>query len=450
MKRDLATFLSEIRKGTVPSVLLLHGDDFRVQSATRAIVDQLVPSGSRAFNLESFNGQSTPWDGIEMALMTPPLFPGTKVILIENAPYFVSREHKGDLAEKSLQLWSEGKKEEAARILAQLLSLEGWTQAQWDSFQGSFSATQFADLFGEDSREAREDGDEILAFCRSRGIGLGQQPKGEEERLTEILEQGLPSWATLLITASHVDRRTRLYKKFEEKADIIELHLERDRSGRIGRDTVAEFVDQRLKEAGKKIEPQAREMILTRTGEELWVIHQELEKLLLYVGEDPWIKAQDIEEIFLDQRDGWIFDLTGAIAERDGARALSHLERLLSQGEHPLKLLGTIASEVRRLLAARQLIEGEMRHKWRKQMAYHQFQASVLEQATPLLTRSPYGDYMTFTKADNFTSAELLHFLNWIYQTDIRLKSTRHSPRMLMERLILEMCRGKRLHNASA
>ena len=440
MKRNPEAILTEIRSGKAPTLLLLHGDDFRVQTATKAILDQLVPPENRSFNLEPFNGQSAPWEQIEAALMTPPLFAGTKVVLIENAPYFLSGEHKGELREKSLQLWSEGKKDEAAKLLSQLLSLEGWTQERWENFQGSFSATQLADLFGEDSPEIRGYAEELLAFCRSRGMALSQHSKGEEQRLTEFLEQGLPSWATLLMTASHVDRRTRLYKRFEEKADVLDLSLERDRSGRISREAVAEFVDRSLRDTGKKIEGPAREMVLTRAGEELWAVHQELEKLLLYVGEDPWIRATDVEEIFLDHGEGWVFDLTAAIAERDAARALSHLERLLSQGEHPLKLLGTITSEVRRLLAARCLMEGEMRHRWQKQMTYPQFQASVLQQGGPLLTRNPYGDYMSFKKAENFTTGELLRYMEGIYQTDIRLKSTGHSPRLLMERLILEMC----------
>ena len=442
MKRELASVLSDIHKEKRPGVLLLHGHDFRVQAATKSILDLLVPPQSRALNLEPFNGQSTPWDEIEAALMTPPLFPGIKVIFIENAPYFLSREHKGELGEKILQLWSEGKKDEAARLLSQLLSLEGWTQERWEGFRESLSAPQLAELFGDDSRETREVIEELLAFCRSRGIAPSQNLKGEEQRLGALLEQGVPSWAVLLITAAHVDRRTRLYKRFEEKADILDLSLERDRSGRISRETVAEFVDQHLKESGKKIEPQAKEMILMRAGEQLWAIHQELEKLLLYIGEEPSIRAKDVEEIFLDHGEGWIFDLTAAIAERDAARALSHLERLVSQGEHPLKLLGTIASEVRRLLAARDLIEGEMRPRWHKQMTYPQFQASVLQQGAPLLTRNPYGDYMSFKRAENFSTNELLRYLEWIYQTDIRLKSTNHSPRMLMERLILELCRG--------
>ncbi len=76
-------------------------------------------------------------------------------------------------------------------------------------------------------------------------------------------------------------------------------------------------------------------------------------------------------------------------------------------------------------------------------MSYPQFQRSVLQQRAPLLGRNPYGDYMSFRKAENFTTQELPRTLEWIYKTDIQLKSTGSPPRMVMERLILEMCRGR-------
>ena len=443
MKRDLEAVLSEMRKGKGPSLLLLHGDDFQVHAASQAMLDLLVPPENRAFNLEQFDGRSTPWDQIEAALMTPPFFPGRKTVFVEDAPYFLSREHKGELGEKVLQLWDEGKNGEAARLFLDLLLLEGWTQERWDRLQGPLSATQVVELFGGDSKEVREELEGLIAFCRSRGMELSQRRGGEGHRLMEFMEQGLPPWGVLLITASHVDRRTRLYRRFEEKGAALDLSLKRERSGRISREILAQFLDRRLKEAGKRIEAQAREIILLRAGEELWAVHQELEKLLLYVGEEPWIRAKDVEEVFLDQGEAWVFDLTKSIVERDSIGALGHLARLLSQGDHPLKLLGTIASEARRLLAARHLIEGEMRQRWSREMTYPQFQMSVLQQGPPLITRSPYGDYMSFQKAENFTIQGLQRYMEWIYQADIRLKSTANPPRMVMERLILEMCRGE-------
>ena len=439
MKQELEAVLAEIRKGEEPSLLLLHGDDYQVHAASKALLDLLVPPERRAFNLEQFDGRVAPWDEIEAALMTPPFLPGTKTVLVENAPYFLSREHKGEVGARVLQLWGEGKKDEAAKLFLDLLIVEGWTQERWERSQDSTSGAELAELLGGDGRELKEEVEGLLLFCRNSGMELSQRRGGEGHRLMEFLEQGLPPWDVLLITAN-VDRRTRLYKRFEEKGSVLDLSIGREKSGRMSREALAEFLDQRLKEGGKKIEAQAQGMILARAGAELWAVYQELEKLLLYVGEEPWIKVNDVEEVFLDQGEAWVFDLTKAIVERDSIEALGRLVRLMSQENHPLQLLGVIAGEVRRLLAARQLIDGELRQKWARGMTYPQFQKSVLQGGPPLVTRTPFGDYMAFQKADNFTTAKLLRYLEEVYQADIRLKSTGHPPRMVMERLILEMC----------
>ena len=443
MKQELEAVLAEIRKGEEPSLLLLHGDDYQVHAASKALLDLLVPPERRAFNLEQFDGRVAPWDEIEAALMTPPFLPGTKTVLVENAPYFLSREHKGEVGARVLQLWGEGKKDEAAKLFLDLLIVEGWTQERWERSQDSTSGAELAELLGGDGRELKEEVEGLLLFCRNSGMELSQRRGGEGHRLMELLEQGLPPWDVLLITAN-VDRRTRLYKRFEQKGSVLDLSIGREKSGRMSREALAEFLDQRLKEGGKKIEAQAQGMILARAGAELWAVHQELEKLFLYVGEEPWIKVKDVEEVFSDQGEGWVFDLTKALAARDSVAALSHLLRLLSQGHHPLALLAPIASEVRRLMAARQLIEGELRERWKAGMSYPQFQKSMLHDGAAPLPGNPYFVYMSFKSADNFTLKELVRYLGLLYQTDVRLKSTGHPPRMVMERLILEMCRPLR------
>src|SRR3990172_9020065 len=140
MKRNLEAVLAEIRKGKGPWLLLLHGDDYQVHSAGKVILDLLVPPEKRDFNLERFDGRNVPWDEIESALMTPPFLPGTKAVFVDNAPYFLSREHKGELSARVLQLWGEGKKEEGARLFLDLLILEGWTKERWERLQEPSSA----------------------------------------------------------------------------------------------------------------------------------------------------------------------------------------------------------------------------------------------------------------------------------------------------------------------
>jgi DNA polymerase-3 subunit delta len=439
VKRDLAAVIADIKNGKGPQLLLVFGDDLQVQEACKTVVELLVPETHKSFNLERFDGRTVTWDLLEASLVTPPFFPGKKILWVENAPYFFSREQKGELGERVLQFWSEGKKDEASELFLDMLVVEGWTQEQWDQLD-SVSSDRLLGLLDIRGPDARNEADALLAYCKSQGINLSARKGAENQRLGEWLEQGFPEWDFILLTAVQVDRRTRLYKRLEEIGAVLYLGVERDRSGKLSRETLLEFITQRVHAAGKKLDPQARELILLRAGDDLRRITQELEKLLLYIADQPSVRAGDVAAIFTDHALDWIFDLTRSIADRDAIAALAHLGRLITQGEHPLKLLGTIAAEMRRLLLARQLLESELRGCWRRGMSYSQFQQTVLKQNVPMLTRNPYADYMFFQRADKFSISALHHYMAEICEADFRLKSSGGNPRLVMERLVLNMC----------
>ncbi len=452
MKRDFSAVVADIKNGKGPRLLMLFGDDLQVQQACKTVVDLLVPENQRGFNLERLDGRAATWDQIEASLMTPPFFPGKKVIWVESVPYFVTREQKGELGEKILRLWSDGLREEASKAFMDLLVIEGWTRERWEEL-GLAPSGPLLDLLGVDGPEARGDAEALFAYCKSRGLDFNARKAAGGHRLFELLDQGLPEWDFLLLTALQVDRRSRLYKRFDELGAALYVGPERDRYGKISRESLLEFINQRIKQAGKTLEPRAREMILARSGNNLRALDQELEKLFLYASERPTVNGQDVDAVFVDQGEGWIFDLTLAVGERDPAAALAHLTRLVAQGEHPLRLLATLAGEIRKLLAARQLIEGELRAVWKRGMSYPHFQQRVLPQGTPLLTRNAYADYMCFERADHFTVSELHSYMEAIFDTDLRLKSSGSDPRLVMERLLLGMClrsRGKRIGELKA
>ena len=449
MKRDFSTVIAEIKNGEGPRLLLLFGDELQVQEAGKAVIDLLVPEAERGFNLERIDGRTAAWDRIEASLLTPPLFPGKKVLWVESAPYFVSRDQKGELGEKVRQLWSEGLRDEAGKSLLDLLVVEGWTQERWDELEPG-ACGPLLELLDVDGAEARGEAEALLAYCKSRGMDLNARQTAGGHRLFELFENGLPEWDCLLLSALQVDRRSRLYKRFEEAGAAFYFGLERDRYGKATRDSLLDFINQRLQRAGKTLDAPAREMILARAGDELRALDQELEKLFLFAGAQSAIGVREVAAVFSDQGEGWIFDLTRAVGERAAAAALAHLTRLLAQGEHPLKLLATLAGEVRKLLAARQFIDGELRAVWRPGMSYQQFQQRVLKPGTPLLTRNPYADYMCFERAARFSAGELRSHMEEIFAADLRLKSSAGNPRLIMERLVLGMCLRSRAQASGA
>ncbi|NIO10469.1 MAG: hypothetical protein GTO40_21660, partial [Deltaproteobacteria bacterium] len=248
MKRSIEELVSEISNGNVPSLMVLHGDDLQVHEATQRILDLLVPPDQRSVGLERFDGRITAWDQIESALRTPSLFTDSKTVWIEHAPYFISRERKGDLVERVLQLWADEKKDEAARLFLDYLALEGWSQEQLEKAIPSVESPAGALLGGVKGNE-KELG-EVLGFARDRGMDLDQHKTGQGTDLAGFLEGGIPPWGRLLISTSHVDKRLRIYKRLEQEGVVLELGIERERSGRIKRETLTELVDRRVREAG--------------------------------------------------------------------------------------------------------------------------------------------------------------------------------------------------------
>jgi DNA polymerase III subunit delta len=437
---DSTNLISKIKNGAGARCVLLFGDDLRVQETAQNIVNWLVPEEQRAFNVERYDGRATSWDRLEASLMTPPFLPGTKVVWVENAPYFISREQKGELGARVLQLWSDGKQQEAGKLLIDLLVLEGWTQERWNSLQAD-AARAISELLDP---EAEEEVEKLLAFCRSQEIDFSRRRSAQSQGLEALLEQGLPPWSFLLMAADEVDKRMRLYKRLDGLGAVVYLGLERDRAGRVSHDNLLEFIDQRVREAGKTADAQVREMIAHRSPADLRSLSQELEKLFLYAGERSTLRAQDVESISTDHGEAWVFDLTRAIADRNPHAALAHLARLLASGEPPLKLLGALAGEARRLLAARQLLDGELRGRWRRGMSYAQFQQVLAHATAPQLTRSSYGDYMCLLRVERLSLSELRRYMGGIHDADLRLKSSGNSARAVLERLILGMCSGEK------
>jgi DNA polymerase III subunit delta len=439
VKRDLSTILKDLKDGNGPRLLLLFGDELQVQETAKQVVDLLVPADQRGFNFERFDGRTASWDQVEGSLMTPPFFPGKKVLWVENAPYFFSREQKGALGDKILDLWREGRRDDAVKWLVDLIIVEGWTQDRWDRLDAN-SPHLLAALFDVDRGTADVELGALLAYAKSRDCDLNKRKGAEDHRLGEFLDGNLPEWAFLLITAVQVDRRTKLFKRFEELGVTSFVGFERDRYGKVDRDSLLNFISHRLRQGSKNIDPGAREMLVARAGDDMRTLQQELDKLMLYAADRTAIQTDDVEAVVTDHGEGWIFDLTRAIGDRDALGAIGQLLRLMGQGEHPLKILGTLASEVRRLLIARQLLDGDLRPHWKRGISYQQFQQIASKQVAMALTRSPYADYMCFQRAERFVLAELVHHMEAIFEADLRLKSSGGQPRLIMEKLILGMC----------
>lgn len=188
--------------------------------------------------------------------------------------------------------------------------------------------------------------------------------------------------AVLVLVAAGVDRRRRTTARLLEAAT------------QVAGDTLASVADaegwvrRRVAAAGRSIDPAAARFVAARAGPDLPRLRGEVERLLLFVGDAPAVGLEDARMVAgpAAAHDDWA--VARAIERGQAAAALRELALIVESGAAPYMVLGQLAWVVR--------------------------------------TRMP-----------NHRVAGAVESL---YRTDLDLKSSAGDPRVLLERLVVELC----------
>jgi DNA polymerase-3 subunit delta len=229
----------------------------------------------------------------------------------------------------------------------------------------------------------------------------GNESGGQADVLEAYVKAPEPR-TTLVIVASDVDRTRRLYKTLQKSATVVECwglkSFAQDPKNvrgweleKIAREAAA-LVARTVKEAGYTIDPAAARFIAIRAGTDIVTLRGDLERLMLYVGERKAIDVKDVQEIVSGEtlQDQWA--LADAIVQKDARKALRQLGLAFESGSVPYMILGQLGYCVREKVAT----------------------------AEP--RRVPAA-------------------VEALFRTDLELKSSGGDPRVLLERLVVELCR---------
>jgi DNA polymerase-3 subunit delta len=442
----LAAVLAAAAAGRIKPAYLLIGEPFETRAAAEALLDALVPAAHRAFNLETYDGRTTPMATVIDSARMPGFFPGRKVIWLRESTAFLSGEKRPEMTKALLAAWGEGRETEAAEKLLTLVAMAGWSQAEFRETQWvNLSKARLREVFGEafDGESLRVLA-AVQAACLARDLSVGAY-RDDSTAMVELLDAGMPPHAVLVFTTATVDARKRLVKRLREVGTVVELTVSRERSGALSRDTVDAVVQHTVREFGKCLAADAQALISQRAGADLALLAGEMEKLCLYAGDQPTITVADVRAVFPDMAESWIFDFTAALAARQLARALPLLRGLAEQGEPALRVLALIAREVRMLLLARECLDGPLQGKWRGGMPFNAFQSRLLplvddDSKAAFGTVHPFALYRRFQDAERVDARVLREALVRLSELDIRLKSSRSDPFMLLEAFVIDWC----------
>jgi len=435
---------------TRESPILLYGDEFLVKEEVRKIAAETVDSGLRDTNFITLDGNNLNLGDLSSHLFTPSLFGGSRLILVEQTTVFMSRGDQRKLVEKAVQSWRGGERKAAFRAMGQILTLAGLSPEDLDA-QGDWVSHALGTQTSADEKETLS---AIADALVAEGVTI--RSRGDDTAFLEgLIASPLPEDTVLVFTAPAVDKRNKLFLAVQKRGSVIECA---PREGKYGTGLDKSFLQQRVKEvlanAGKTISPDGLETICSRSGKDLRRLQGELEKLIGFVGDRQKVTADDVENVFSDFHQAGFFDFTNALRSGDAARCLPALRENLKVVEHPLVTLGIIASETRKLLAARELLFTVFRPLWQRRPSFDRFQAELarIRQENPkltgkgkfaLLSLKEYPLYYLLRDAEKFPLERLTRAMEAILDADVLMKSSRigyHAPEAILENLVLVIC----------
>jgi DNA polymerase III subunit delta len=219
-------------------------------------------------------------------------------------------------------------------------------------------------------------------------------PKRESEAATraqETLENLIrdPVMQTALVfVASSVDKRGRIYRLFQKHATTVECGAIEDQAD------AERWVRTRVAAGGAELDPEAARLLVVRAGLDVRRLRAEVDRLLLYALGQKRISADDARAVAGPAAllDDWA--MTNAIEGARAGEALRQLAMMLDAGVPPEKILGQLGWLVR-------------------------------------------------AKFPQLASSEVRRGVEAVFRTDQEMKRSAGDSRILLERLVVELCARK-------
>lgn len=257
--------------------------------------------------------------------------------------------------------------------------------------------------------------------------GLEKIKSRDAELMLRLLLKKYPSPppARLILVAEGLDGQRRLDEFFKTKLggflkkEAVAVHFYR-----LFENEVPGWIVRKVKESGKAISPTLAQVIAEMLGNDPSQIESELEKVYLYMGREKQISQQHLSVICGQARIFSIFELVERVAEGNVEFSLKILDKLMEEGESHLVILAMISRQFRQIYRAKALLRQGVR------------QADLARTLgiAPLFARK-IAEQATFFSFEGLQALFIKFF-----ETDLALKSSGCQPRLILEKLIIDIC----------
>lgn len=223
---------------------------------------------------------------------------------------------------------------------------------------------------------------------------------------------------TLAFVGTKLDGRSKWAQVLKKQATVVECAplYENQRMS---------WVKQQAGQLGIKLDESAIQALAETAAEGLYVTRGELEKLANFLPPSTIVSAKDVEMILGMEPGASVFDLATAIGQGDRGRALYIVSKNLEIGEAPLRILGALIWQVRRIWKAKSLVT----------------QGTQQSQVARLLGIPPFRAMEFFRQIQGWSESQCAQAWELFWKSDIALKGgVSAAPSRILDELVLSLC----------
>ncbi|NWF92988.1 MAG: DNA polymerase III subunit delta [Syntrophaceae bacterium] len=288
----------------------------------------------------------------------------------------------------------------------------------------------------ESGKEIVQTAQTLPMFSRYRFVLVNDADRVDERKMEELLRYiQNPSPSTCLVLCGQTFGPWKKHQHVIEKVGkVIEC-------GRLKGRALISWVKNRMAEKGKRLSEEAADYLVEVVGDHLYDLDSALEKAFLSVGEKRTVELSDVEGVASDVKVSTVFDLMEAIGHQDLKKALGILEKAIATKTIPFRkeeASKKIDDPVPLLLS---MMAKQYRNLWRvKEMASHEKKVAEIVKS---LGMSPWSVKRLIEQEGHFSESSLREGILRCHQTDLSIKRGHSQKELLMEKLVIDLCRPR-------
>ncbi len=248
-------------------------------------------------------------------------------------------------------------------------------------------------------------------------IDIFKMNESDREKIVDVLSD-IPEHCTVVFTyettAWKPDKRLKkLWEAVDRNGAVVEFAKQEQR------DLIA-WITRHFLANKKRITPDLCAYLIDLTGGTMTALSGEIAKICAYSASENIVKS-DIDAVTEPVLDAVVFQMTDLLAQGAYGPALLKLRQLLKMQQDPIAILGAIGNHIRRLGAARTLLD-------------HGRNSAELMR---LCGMTDYAARKTMNAAGKFSARFCKAAAQQVMETDYAMKTSYDDPERLLEVLVL-------------